>query len=99
MALSPSEAIEHIMGNSGLLFDPSNVSTFMKRIVPYPIGSTVRLSNGLRGVVLHNYSDGLMRPKIKVIRKNEQGDNAVHEVMDLYNDPSLLSVTVIGFEN
>jgi HD-GYP domain-containing protein (c-di-GMP phosphodiesterase class II) len=99
VALSPSEAIEHIMGNSGLLFDPSIVSTFMKRIVPYPIGSTVRLSNGLRGVVLHNYSDGLMRPKIKVIRKNEQGDNAVHEVLDLYNDPSLLSVTVIGFEN
>ncbi len=98
VALSPSEAIEHILGNSGLLFDPAVVSTFMKKIVPYPLGSIVRLSNGLRGVVIHNYSDGLMRPKIKVIRKNEQGDNTVQEVLDLYNDPSLLNVTVIGFE-
>jgi hypothetical protein len=86
------------MGNSGLLFDPTIVSTFMKRIVPYPIGSTVRLSNGLRGIVLYNYSDGLMRPRIKVIRKNEQGDSTTQEVLDLYNDPSLLSVTVVGFE-
>ncbi len=98
IALSPSEAIEHIMGNSGLLFDPAIVSTFMKRIVPYPIGSNVRLSNGLHGVVIHNYSDGLMRPKIKVIRKNEQGIQETQEVLDLYNDPSLLNVTVIGFD-
>ncbi len=98
VALSPSEAIEHLMGNSGLLFDPAIVSSFMKRIVPYPIGSNVLLSNGLRGVVVHNHSDGLMRPKIKVIRKNEQGIQEMQEVLDLYNDPSLLNVTVIGFD-
>ncbi len=98
VALSPSEAIEHIMGNSGLLFDPAIVSTFMRKIVPYPVGSNVVLSNGLRGVVIHNYNGGLMRPRIKVIRENEQGVDEVQEVLDLYNDPLLLNVTVIGFD-
>ena len=98
VALSPSEAIEHIMGNSGLLFDPAIVSTFMKRIVPYPIGSAVVLSNGLRGVVVHNHSDGLMRPKVKVFHRNQQGVSEAQEELDLYNDPTLLNVTVIGFD-
>lgn len=98
IALSPSEAIEHIMGNSGLLFDPETVTTFMKRIVPYPIGSKIVLSNGLRGVVVQNNSSGLMRPKIQIIRANERGINAATEVVDLFNDPLMLNVTVIGFD-
>ena len=98
VALSPSEAIEHIMGNSGTLFDPEIVTTFMKRIVPYPIGSRIVLSNGQRGIVVQNNSNGLMRPSIQVIRANEQGINSATEVVDLFNDPRMLNVTVIGFD-
>ncbi len=98
VALSPSEAIEHIMGNSGSLFDPAIVSTFMKRIIPYPVGSNVLLSNGMRGVVVQNNTGGVVRPKVQVIRSNEQGVNTTQEVLDLFNDPDLLNVTVIGFD-
>ena len=96
-AMSPSEAMEHVMGNSGILFDPELVTSFMRRIEPYPVGSTVLLSNGLRAIVIENNAGGPMRPKVNIIRRNAQGENVAQEVLDLFNDPLLLNVTVLGF--
>lgn len=97
-ALSPSEAIEHIMGNAGIMFDPMIIATFMKKITPYPVGSKVKLSNGLKASVIQNNPGGLMRPVVQLIRKNEQGVHAAQEVLDLLNDPALLNITIIGFD-
>ncbi len=90
-ALSPSEAMEYVMGGSGTLFDPKVVEVFAKKIVPYPVGTCVTLSNGLTAIVTGNYIRCGMRPKIMIISGPQKG-----VVFDLYNDMSLLNVTITG---
>jgi HD-GYP domain-containing protein (c-di-GMP phosphodiesterase class II) len=97
-AIPPSEAIEHIMGNSGTMFDPQLVSIFMKKITPYPVGSRVCLSNGQRAIVVNNHADSLMRPKVKRLHMNEQTACAEDEIMDLLNDPAYWNVTILGLD-
>ncbi len=70
-ALLPSEAMEYIMGGSGSQFDPSLVKLFTQKIAPYPVGTCVKLSNGVVGVIVENYSHSCMRPKIKPIQHPE----------------------------
>ncbi len=94
-ALPPSEAIEHIMGNSGVLFDPNVVSAFMRKVVPYPIGSKVLLSNGLRAIVVENNKEALMRPKVKLITVVNKADQVDDKVLDLLNDPQMWRVTIL----
>lgn len=93
-AFSPSEAIEHVMGNAGVMFDPKILSLFIKKIVPYPAGTVVDLSNGKKGIVEENYPNSFMRPRIKIIPS--EGEIIQKEIYDLCNDPELLNVTVIG---
>lgn len=92
-AFSPSEAIEHIMGNAGIMFDPKVLDIFIKKIVPYPVGSVVNLSNGKKGIVIENFPKSYVRPRIKLICGEGDGD-----IYDLCHDPSLLNVTVVGIE-
>lgn len=97
-AIPPSEAIEHIMGNSGTMFDPQLVSVFMKKIMPYPIGSRVRLSNGHKAVVVGNHVDSLMRPKVKLLHFDAQKAYVDDRVMDLRNDSAHWNVTILGLD-
>jgi HD-GYP domain-containing protein (c-di-GMP phosphodiesterase class II) len=97
-ALSPSEVIEHIIGNSGTMFDPKMISCFIKKIAPYPVGSRVLLSNGMKATVIKNYPKGLTRPMVAADRPVIIAGSPEKQVLDLYNDPSLLNVTIIGLE-
>ena len=82
------------MGNAGIMFDPKILELFIKKIVPYPVGTIVDLSNGVKGIVIENFPDSYMRPKVKLIPK--LGDPIENVVYDLCNDPTLLNVTVVG---
>ncbi len=82
------EAIEYIMANSGSLFDPELVTLFVSKINPYPVGSSVRLSNGEIGLVVNNSDKLCLRPKIKLIEENR--------VVDLFNDKDYLSIVITG---
>ena len=97
-ALPPSEAIEHIMGNSGVMFDPQVVSTFMRKVVPYPVGTRVRLSSGQRAIVVENQQEALMRPKIKLFHMDSREARVDDKVLDLLNDPALWTITIIGID-
>jgi HD-GYP domain-containing protein (c-di-GMP phosphodiesterase class II) len=97
-AVSPSEAVEHIMGNSGTLFDPQLVSIFAKKIVPYPVGSKVLLSNGQRGVVISNQSENLMRPKVRLLKIDIRNARVDDKAVDLLNDPAYWNVTILGLD-
>lgn len=91
-ALLPSEAMEYVMGSTMTLFDPEIVEVFARRVAPYPIGTSVRLSNGLVGIVLDNYEDLCMRPKLRIYQKKE-------ECVDPYEidltDHNNLNITVV----
>lgn len=100
-AISPSEAMEHIMGSMDVLFDPKIVELFMRKIIPYPTGSLVRLSNGFTGVIVENHKKCGMRPTVKII-PDKTDENYEQDclqkiiIYDLYNDNSLLNITIKG---
>lgn len=96
-ALLPSEAIEYIMGAAGSLFDDEIVKHFIKHISAYPLGTCVRLSNNSTGLVIENFKDCCLRPKIRVIL---HGDTMVEPyILDLRNDSDSLNITIVEIVN
>ena len=89
-AMLPSEAMEYIMGGAGSLFDPRVVEIFSRKVAAYPLGTCVRLSNGLPGIVIENYSDCCMRPKVRII------DSEPPQIIDLKNDRSSWNITIVA---
>lgn len=83
-AHSPADAIEYIMSNVDTLFDKDVVDVFVKKFPVYPIGFTVRLSNGMIAVVVDNSANSL-RPKVRRM----DGVN-----IDLALDPDYRSVLI-----
>ncbi len=81
---SPDEALEMIMGSAGRLFDFDMVNLFAKRVVAYPVGTYVRLSNNDQGEVVDVNNDIPLRPIVKILRhgspenKNKEIDLAIN---------------------
>ncbi len=94
-AMSPSEAMEYIIGNGGIMFDTNLVELFRRKIAPYPVGTAVTLSNGCTAFVTKNYEEFCLRPTVRLIY--DQYGNAVTPVeLDLHNDFSLLNIVITG---
>jgi len=90
LAMLPSEAMEYIMGGTGSLFDPELVFLFTRKVAAYPLGTCVRLSNGATGIVIKNYEDVCMRPKIKqIVNEGEE-----KKFIDLRNDRNARNVII-----
>lgn len=91
-AMNPADSLEYIMGNSGAAFDSNLVELFVRKIAPYPVGTTVALSNGYIGIVIENYELLSLRPKIRVFRI---GDREVTPFeINLKDDFSYLNVII-----
>ncbi|WP_252187799.1 HD-GYP domain-containing protein [Anaeromonas frigoriresistens] len=69
-AMSPNEALEYLYGNCSTQFDMKLVKKFSNRIIPYPIGTMVKLSNKNIGVVKDITSGFPLRPKIELLSTN-----------------------------
>lgn len=67
MAMPPNEAIEYIMGSADRYFDLNMVNAFLRRIVPYPVGTLVKLNGGRTAIVEGINPDYPLRPKIGII--------------------------------
>lgn len=96
-AIAPSESMEYIMGNTGSAFDPDIVKIFCRKIAPYPVGTTVTLSNGYLGLVMENYEACCLRPKIRVI--NDGSEDITPFEIDLKDDYNYLNVTIGNIVN
>lgn len=90
-AYSPIESIEYIIDNSGKLFDPDVIDAFIERVSPYPVGTHVILSNGLKGLVVETCPGYAMRPKIKVI--TDSGEPVYY---DLSREKRLKDIKITG---
>ena len=95
-AMTPSEAIEYVMGSGGMHFDPEIAVCFTQKIAPYPIGTCVRLSNGTTGIVVENYRDYCLRPKVKIVQHN--GKKIEPHYLDLKEKHSF-GITITGLED
>ncbi|MDL2289639.1 HD-GYP domain-containing protein [Clostridia bacterium OttesenSCG-928-F22] len=89
-ALLPSDAMEYIMSGYGTMFDPAIVNTFIRKVAPYPIGTCVRLNNGVTGIVVKNYENFFLRPKVKIIEDGKP----TPKMIDLAHDVSALNITI-----
>ncbi len=89
-AMLPSDAIEYILGGYDTMFDPRVVKAFIRKVAPYPIGTCVKLSNGVTGIVIKNYELYSLRPCIQVIRDGV----LCPERIDLATDTSTLNLTI-----
>lgn len=93
-ALPVHECVEYIMAGAFTQFDPEIVSAFTRRIAPYPMGTSVKLSNGWVGLVVKNYASYSLRPRIRVYQQDGQ-DITPFEI-SLNDDPNYLNVTIVG---
>ncbi|QEY33690.1 HD-GYP domain-containing protein [Caproiciproducens galactitolivorans] len=66
---TPTEAIEYIMGSSGIAFDLKIVKAFLNKVAPYPIGSCVKLSNGEVAIIVKQNDFNPIRPIIRLLKK------------------------------
>ncbi|MPM65553.1 hypothetical protein SDC9_112450 [bioreactor metagenome] len=89
-ALLPSDAVEYIVGGCGILFDPTIVDVFIKKISPYPIGTHVILSNGLKGIVVSNRPGFGLRPKIRVSAST--GDAEFYDLSSGFFDVTITEI-------
>lgn len=83
----PSEAIEYIMGGSGTYFDVELVQCFLRRVIPYPLGSHVVLSNGEKASVFKYNGSHPLRPQV-VSWKDQK-------IIDLL-DPACYNITIVN---
>lgn len=90
-AILPSEAYEFILGGSGTQFDPEVIQYFSKKVAAFPLGTVVQLSNDMKGIVVQNYSDFNLRPKVKIYTGTEEV-----KYIDLAYDYDAMNITVIG---
>jgi HD-GYP domain-containing protein (c-di-GMP phosphodiesterase class II) len=88
----PGEVIEYMMGCVDKHFDLEILSKFLKSIAAYPVGTYVKLSNKVLGVVIKNFSENILRPVVRVINQ----DNTLGMDIDLFNDKTFMNVTIIG---
>lgn len=82
--VNASDVFEYVISMSGSHFDPLVVGVFFDNVAPYPIGTSVVLSNGEVGVVVKNHKRFLLRPDVMV------GE----VIYSLKNDMSLMSLTI-----
>lgn len=93
----PHEAIEIVMASAGPQLDFELVKIFGKRIVPYPIGTTVRLTTGEVGVVKDVKYGFTTRPTVKILYDKNGEKLPKDKVYDLelIDHPSILIKEVL----
>lgn len=88
--MCPNEAIEYLMGGADRLFDFHMVSSFVRNIVPYPVGTMVRLSNGDIGVVEEVIENYPMHPRVRIIWRNNSHTISDHMYVDLMRENNIV---------
>jgi len=92
-AVHPDEAMEYLMGNAGTRFDFDMVNTFVRKIIPYPPGSLIKMSNGATAVVTSVNSNFPLRPKIEIIKQID--GMIIREPIDMLKNRTL---TIMGIQ-
>ncbi|OUM89094.1 MAG: hypothetical protein BAA01_03335 [Bacillus thermozeamaize] len=79
-AMLPDHVMEMLYAGSGSKFDTQYLTTFRNSIVLYPVGLTVTLNTGERGVVVDNNTSTPHRPIVRVFEDAERRAIPPYEV-------------------
>lgn len=86
LGIQPHEVIEYIMGNVGLKFDYDLVLAFVRKVIPYPVGTLVQLSTGHYAVVDAINDNYPLRPIVRIIETaNGEESTARIDLMEITN--------------
>lgn len=88
----PGEVMEYLYANSGTLFDPEYVQAFRDHVALYPLGVTLELSDGRKGIVVRNRLETPQRPIIRIFA---QGNERISPYDFDLNDT--INVVVVNF--
>lgn len=69
-SLTPAAAFKYILENGGKAFDPKLVKVFVSKVSPYPIGFTLNLDSSTEAIVVENYEDNPLHPKVRIFKEN-----------------------------
>ena len=74
---TPDIALRFILENSGQIFDPVIVKTFIKAMGLYPVGSVVELDTGEKAVVTRQNPDSkfIHRPFVEIVEGDEKDES------------------------
>lgn len=92
-AYPPSEALEKIMGDAGTLYDFKIVNLFAKRVLAFPNGTFVKLSNGDVGEVIASNKDIPLRPVVEILKHGNPEDDYL--TLDLKHNLSVVIEHVV----
>lgn len=93
-AVLPSEAMEMLYAGSGTQFDTRYLTLFRNSIVLYPVGLTVTLNTGEKGVVVDNNTSAPQRPVVRIV-ENADGQPVAPYELDL---SKALTVQIVKVE-
>jgi HD-GYP domain-containing protein (c-di-GMP phosphodiesterase class II) len=68
-AMLPHEAMEVLYGSAGTLYDRKKVAVFRDNVAIYPLGLTVKLNTGEKGVVTHIHPNYPQRPTVRIFEE------------------------------
>ncbi len=86
-SMLPGDAVEYLMAMCGGEFDPQIVEIFLNWVAVYPVGTTVLLSDGRRGIVARNFPRFSLRPLVKLLDTGE--------MLDLFQDKEARNITIV----
>lgn len=92
-AVPPNEALEYIMGSSGSHFDHEIATVFTRKVIPYPEGTIVRLSDETLAVVTMVNINYPLRPVVRILEKSKPIE--AMKVIDLMVDTN---ITILGVQ-
>lgn len=91
----PFQAVELLVANSGIFFDPAIVQAFIKSIAIFPIGTQVVLNTGEEGVIIEANKEYPTRPKVRALVSSEgQKINPPYDI-DLVDNPNCCVVRIV----
>ncbi len=92
-AIPPNEALEYIMGACDTHFDFDIATIFTRKVIPYPEGCIVKLSDERYAVVLRVNLNYPLRPVVRILEKNKPT-----EAMQTLNLLTNKNITIVGIE-
>ncbi len=76
------------MGAAGRYFDFDMVQAFVRKVIPYPVGTLVKLSNGAIALVEEINPNFPLRPKVRIVQ--QLATSVKMEYIDLLKENNLV---------
>lgn len=94
----PHDVAQWLVSQGGKQFDLDVVRTFLQRVAFYPIGTMVKLSSGITGVVVDINQPMTTRPIVRVLYDPDNLPVSELQEVDLVKHPDLSIIQVVSEE-